>query len=334
MLQNSSQSIIIKGIGTYTPSKVLTNDDLAKIVDTSDEWISSRTGMKERRIAEANETTSSMGVKAAQIALKRAGIDKNDIDLVIVATMSPDLPFPSTACIIQAELGLKQVMSFDIQAACSGFLYVLEIASKIMKASPSYKNALIIGSEKISSILDWGDRTTCVLFGDGAGAVVLGRINEPGYGLLDSILGADGRFVDILHQPGGGCACPATFQSVQEKKHFLKMKGSEVFKNAVRSSTQSITSILKQNNLSPEDISLVIPHQANIRIIESIAAKTHIPIEKIVINLEKYGNTSAASVPLALNDAYEQGRLKKGNLILLIAFGAGLTWATTLIKWF
>ena len=328
------QSIVVKGIGVYSPSRVLTNDDLAELVDTSDEWIYTRTGMKERRIGEVHETTSMMGVEAAKIAMERAGVAKGDIDLVIVATMTPDMPFPATACVVQAALGLNPVTAFDLQAACSGFVYMMEVADKMMKGSSSYRNALIIGSEKLSSIMDWEDRSTCVLFGDGAGAVVLSKVDEPGYGLMDAILGADGNFVDILHQPGGGSACPATEESVKEKKHYLKMRGPEVFKNAVRSSTQSIASILEKNGLTAEDISLVVPHQANIRIIEAISSRTGIPMDRIVVNLQKYGNTSSASVPLALNEANEEGRLKKGDLILLIAFGAGLTWATTLLRWF
>lgn len=332
MSNNLDQSVIIKGIGAFKPKKVLTNDELSKIVDTSDEWITTRTGIKERRIAGEGETPSSMGVEAAEIAIERSGVPKDEIDLVIVASLSPDMPFPSTACLIQSKLGLNSVTSFDIQAACSGFVYAMEIAEKMMNSS-SYRNALIIGSEKISSILDWEDRSTCVLFGDGAGAAVLSKIDEPGYGIIDSILGADGSHADMLCQPGGGAACPASVESVQERKHFLKMNGREVFKSAVRSSTHSINTILERNNLTAEDVTLVVPHQANVRIIEAISSRTNLPMEKIIINLDKFGNTSAASIPLALNQAYEEGMLKKGDTLLFIAFGAGLTWATILLKW-
>lgn len=332
MKNHLEASIIIKGIGVYQPKKVLTNVDLAKMVDTSDEWIVTRTGIKERRIAQESETTSMMGVEAAKIALERAQIAPKDIDLLIVATLSPDMIFPATACLVQHQLGLRMIPCFDIQAACSGFLYALEVASKMM-LSGDYKNALIIGSEKMSSILNWHDRSTCILFGDGAGAAVLSKIEKPGVGIIDSVLGSDGSQASILCQPGGGSTCPATIESIAEGKHFLKMNGKEVFRYAVRLMEQASLNILKKNHLLPKDIDLVIPHQANIRIINALSSRLDIPIEKFVINLSQVGNTSAASIPLALHEAGNQGKLKKGNTILLVAFGGGLTWGASLLKW-
>lgn len=332
MENNLGKSIIIKGIGAYKPKRILTNNDLSKIVDTSDEWIFTRTGIKERLIAGEDETASSMGIEAAKVALERANIPPSEIDLLIVATLSPDMPFPSTSCLMQNKLGIRPIACFDVQAACSGFLYILEIASKMMAAGP-YKKALIVGTEKMSGILDWKDRSTCVLFGDGAGAAVLAKTDEANVGIIDGILCADGSQADLLCQPGGGSACPASIESVKEGKHFLKMNGKEIFKNAVRLMEQVSLNILEKNKLSAEDIDLVIPHQANIRIINALATRLNIPIEKFFLNLSRFGNTSAASIPIALNDAYEQGLLKKGSNILLVAFGGGLTWAATLIKW-
>lgn len=332
-MKNNSSSIIIKGIGTYLPKKILTNTDLAKMVDTSDEWIITRTGIKERRIAEQFETTSMMSVKAAKIALERAQIRENEIDLLIVATLSPDMIFPATACLIQQQLGLRTIPCFDLQAACTGFLYAIEVASKMMQAG-DYKNALVIGSEKMSSILNWEDRSTCVLFGDGAGAVVLSKIEKSHVGIIDSILASDGSQAEILCQPAGGSACPSTIESISEGKHFLKMNGKEIFKYAVRLMEQVSVKILEKNHLTAKDIDIVIPHQANIRIINALASRLNIPMEKFIINLGQVGNTSAASIPLALNEAYEQNRLEKNKNILLVAFGGGLTWGATLLKWF
>lgn len=333
MHNNLGKSIIIKGVGAYKPKHILTNNDISKMVDTSDEWIFTRTGIKERLIADEDETSSSMGIEAAKVALDRAQIEPSAIDLLIVATLSPDMPFPATSCLIQNKLGLRPVACFDVQAACSGFLFALEVASKMMLAG-DYKNALIVGTEKMSSILDWEDRSTCILFGDGAGAAVLTKVEKSDVGIIDSILCSDGSQAELLCQPGGGSACPASIESVKEGKHFLKMNGKEIFKNAVRLMEQVSLNILEKNNLSASDIDLVIPHQANIRIINALATRLNIPIEKFFLNLSHFGNTSAASIPIALNDAYEQGLLKKGANILLVAFGGGLTWASTLLKWF
>ncbi len=332
-MSSPTSSVIIKGIGSFTPEKVLTNGELSEMVDTSDEWIRTRTGIRERRIAKEGETASTMGAIAAQRAIEDAGLSVDEIDLVIVATITPDMPFPSTACLVQTKLGISNAVCFDVEAACSGFLYLLELGSSLLKGGTKYRNALVIGSEKLSSILDWEDRTTCVLFGDGAGAAVL-SISENGEdGLIDFRLGADGTKSDVLYMPGGGCSLPATIDSIEDGKHFLKMRGREVFKLAVKVMEQSAAEILEQNNLSPDQIQCVIPHQANLRIIESISTRLNIPMERFFLNLEKYGNTSAASIPIALDEAYRSGRLKSGDLILMVAFGAGLTWGASLMRW-
>lgn len=324
-------SVVIKGTGSYTPETVKTNDDLAKMVDTSDEWIFSRTGIKERRIAAADEHASDMGAKAAIRALENAGMEPKDIDLVIVATITPDMPFPSTACLIQTKLGIPKAVCMDIEAACSGFLYIMEVATSLIKSS-RYRNALIVGTEKLSSILDWEDRTTCVLFGDGAGAAVLGPSETPDTGLLDFKLGADGANGEVLYMPGGGSAHPATSASLDSRLHYLKMRGREVFKLAVKVMEQAAKEILEQNGLNSDQLACVIPHQANLRIIELLSSRLEIPMDRFYLNLEKYGNTSAASIPIALDEAFREGRFQSGDLILLVAFGAGLTWGATLVR--
>lgn len=332
-MKNCSPSIIISGVGAYTPKKIVSNDDLAQMVDTSDEWISSRTGIKNRYIAEKHETASSMGTEAAVQAIKNAVLNPQSIDLIIVGSITPDMTFPSTACIIQEKLGLKGIPAFDLQAACSGFVYSLEVATRLLQ-SGNYKNALIIGSEKISSIVDWTDRATCILFGDGAGAAVLSKIEESGFGILDSMLGADGTNAKLLHLPAGGSALPSSLQTVANGEHFIKMNGQELFKVAVRMMEHSCMSVLKRNNLTPEDINYIIPHQANIRIIEALSNRLKFPMDRVILNLENVGNTSAASIPLALNEAHSQGKFKRGDIILLVAFGAGLTWGSSLLKWY
>lgn len=333
-MQTSShdESVFIRSVGAYKPHKILTNHDLAALVDTSDEWIVTRTGIKERRIADPAELTSHMGTKAALQALERAKLSAKEIDLLIVATLTPDMPFPSTACFIQHQLGLRSVPVFDIQAACSGFLYGLEVASKMLLAG-NYRNALVVGAEKISSILDWKDRSTCVLFGDGAGAAVLSKTPQKNVGIMGSILGSDGAYADILQLPGGGSACPPSVQSINERLHFLKMNGKEVFKKAVNCTTQVSAELLEKHHIQPDQIAYVVPHQANIRIIESISARLKIPMDRFLINLDTMGNTSAASIPIVLGDALAQNKFKSGDILLLIAFGAGLTWASSLVKW-
>lgn len=325
-------SVIIKGTGSYAPEKILTNENLAKIVDTSDEWITTRTGIRARHIAADDEQASDMGAEAARRAMEDANLTAEDIDIVVVATMTPDMPFPSTACLIQAKLGLKKAICMDIEAACSGFLYVAEVANALL-LSGKYRHALVIGTEKLSSILDWQDRTTCVLFGDGAGAAVFSRIDKENEGIIDFKLGADGTKPDFIQMPGGGSAVPASGESIETRQHYLKMRGREVFKSAVRVMVQSAKDILNENDLNANDIKCVIPHQANLRIIESLSNRLELPLDKFYLNLDRYGNTSAASIPIALDEAYRSGRFKSGDLILMVAFGAGLTWGASILKW-
>ncbi len=304
----------IEGVGIYLPSKRLTNFDLEKMVDTSDEWITTRTGIKERRIAE-NETTSYMAYRSALSAIERSGISKEDIDGIIVATLSPENQFPSTACLVQEKLGLKNIFAFDLSAACSGFLYGLEVAWSMISAGRA-KRILLIGSEKISGIVDWKDRSTCVLFGDGAASVILTN-DEGSSDILASRIYSDGSLWELLYAPLCG---------------YINMKGRELFKVAVRSMEEACRYVLDKAGLSPEDVDLVIPHQANIRIINSLAEKLNIPEEKVYTNIHKYGNTSAASIPIALYEALEEGRLKRGDIVLLTAMGGGLTWGATLLR--
>jgi 3-oxoacyl-[acyl-carrier-protein] synthase-3 len=326
-------SVIIAGVGSYAPPKVLTNHDLSKMVDTSDEWIFSRSGIRERRIAAADEACSDLAIKAATAALADAKMKPSDIDLLIVATASPDTPLPSTACYVQHKLGVPaHATCFDIAAACSGFLYALEIAYGQLLTN-RYKRALIIGAEKLSSVTDWTDRTTCVLFGDAAGAAVLHKVDQPGIGILGSDLGADGEFADNLYISAGGSRRPADAKSVEERAHCIRMNGREVFKSAVRVMETVAREMMEQHNLTPDQINLVIPHQANIRIIESLASNLKVPMERVYVNLDRYGNTSSASIPLALDEARRAGRIKPGDLTLLVAFGAGLTYGATLIRW-
>jgi 3-oxoacyl-[acyl-carrier-protein] synthase-3 len=326
-------SVIIAGVGSYAPPKVLTNHDLSKMVDTSDEWIFTRSGIRERRIAADDEACSDLAVKAANAALADANVKAADIDLLIVATASPDTPLPSTACYVQHKLGVPgHATCFDIAAACSGFLYALEIAYGQLLTN-RYKRALIIGAEKLSTVTDWTDRTTCVLFGDAAGAAVLTKVDQPGIGILGSDLGADGEFADNLYIPAGGSKRPADAQSVAEHAHCIRMNGREVFKSAVRVMETVAREMMEQHKLSPDQIDLVIPHQANIRIIEALAGNLKVPMERVYVNLDRYGNTSSASIPLALDEARRAGRIKPGHLTLLVAFGAGLTYGATLIRW-
>lgn len=331
-MPKSEESVIIIGTGSYLPDRVVTNDDMAKIVETSDEWIHSRTGIRERRFAGQEQGTSDLACGAAERAIEAAGIDRSEIDLLIVATMTPDMPFPSTACLVQSKLGLGNICAFDVQAACSGFVYTLGIAQSMLR-SGNFKKALVIGAEKTSTILDFEDRTTCVLFGDGAGAVVLARDERSNLGVLGTIAGSDGSEPTLLHQAAGGSLIPASAESVAARQHFLKMNGKEIFKQAVRVMGQACTDILEKHACDMSAINLVIPHQANMRIIESLAKRLKIPLDKFHNNLESYGNTSAASVGIALDEAYRTGRIKTGDLVLLVAFGAGLTWASALIKW-
>lgn len=331
-MSRQSPSTIILGTGTYIPEKVVTNHDMAQLVDTSDEWIRTRTGICERHFAAEGETTSDMAAAAARKAIEAAGIDREEIDLVIVATMTPDMPFPSTACLVQDKAGLRKVTAFDVQAACSGFVYALNIASAMLQAG-AYQKALVIGAEKTSPILDFQDRTTCVLFGDGASAAILGTSPVPDVGILGSLGGADGSNPSLLYQPAGGSAIPASGDSLLARQHFLKMNGKEVFKLAVRVMEQASLDILAQQGFETKDLDLVIPHQANMRIIESLAKRMKLPMDRFHNNLDRFGNTSAASVGIALDEAVRRGRIRSGDLVLLVAFGAGLTWGASLLKW-
>ena len=325
-------SIIIKGTGKYVPERIVTNDDLSKIVDTSDEWIFGRSGIKRRRIAADGETTSDMALKASKAAIESAGLTPHDIDLVIVTTVNPDMLFPSTACILQAKLGIRNnIPCFDLEAACSGFVYGMEVATSMM-ASGRYKNALVVSSEKMSSMLDWKDRSTCVLFGDGSGAVVLAASGEENAGILGNVLGADGSDTAMLCMPAGGSAMPPSERTVREGLHYLKMDGREVFKHAVRIMQEKALEVLDLCGVSAEDVALLIPHQANTRIIETVAKRLKIPSEKVYVNRENYGNTSSASIPIALDEVVRGGKVRKGDLVLLVAFGAGLTWGATLVR--
>ncbi|MEO6875448.1 MAG: beta-ketoacyl-ACP synthase III [Opitutaceae bacterium] len=326
-------STVILGTGSYAPARILTNAELSKQVDTSDEWIFSRSGIRERHIAAPGEATSDMAVAAAKNALADANLTATDIDLLIVATVTPDMTIPAVSCAIQHKLGIRtNVACFDLNAACSGFVYALDTASAML-CSGRYRRALVIGAEKLSAITDWKDRATCVLFGDGAGAIVIGVSHEPGVGLLGTRLGAYGDSTDLLCVPKGGSSAPATAESIAAGDHFLKMKGKEVFKIAVRAMEEASREILEHHGLRADQIGLVIPHQANLRIIECISQYLKLPIERFYVNVDRYGNTSSASIPIALDEARRAGRIKRGDYTLLVAFGAGLTYGSALIRW-
>jgi len=321
----------ITSVGSYVPEKVLTNADLEKIVDTSDEWITTRTGIKQRRIAAPGEFTSNMAAKAAQRAMEKGGITPEQIDLIIVATITPDMPFPATACLVQQQIGAYRAAAFDIEAACSGFIYAMEIGQQFI-TSRTYDTVLVIGAEKLSSIVDWTDRNTCVLFGDGAGAAIL-QSRPNSHGLLTACMGADGNKADLLAMPGGGCRCPATVESVNARLHFLRMEGKETFKSAVNAMYLAAQESLRRCELDISKIKCIIPHQANQRIIEAVSERLGAKPEQVFVNLDKYGNTSAASVAIALDEAVASGRMQRGDLILMIVFGAGLTWGAAVIEW-
>ena len=331
-MTQESVPITISGTGSYAPKRILTNAELAESVDTTDEWIYTRTGIKERKIAADGEMTSDMATEAGRRSLEAAGIARDEIDLIIVATTTPDMLFPSTACLVQHKLGLNSLAAFDLQAACSGFLYALETGAGMVR-SGAYRNALVIGAERYSAVVDWQDRSTCVLFGDGAGAVVISRNHDPKSGWLGAKLGCDGSAVELLHLPGGGCQIPASHESVEQRQHFVKMKGREVFKVAVRVMEQSALQILEQHGLAADQVGCVVPHQANLRIIETLSSRLGIPMDRFFLNMDRYGNTSAASIPIALDEAVRCGRIKSGEVVLMVAFGGGLTWGSSLIRW-
>jgi 3-oxoacyl-[acyl-carrier-protein] synthase-3 len=330
-LLKPKRTVSIIGTGSYVPEKVLTNADLEKMVDTSDEWIVTRTGIRERRIAGPDEYTSDMATKAARAAIDQAGITAEEIDLIIIATVTPDMFFPSTACFVQKNLGAKRAACFDVSAACSGFVYGLEIAQQFI-TSHTYNTVLVIGADKLSSLIDWTDRNTCVLFGDGAGAAIL-RSRAGSHGVITTYMGSDGDLSDILCMPGGGSRFPTTKENLDQKLNTIKMTGKEVYKHAVTSMFNAAQTAMEQSGLKIEDLACIIPHQANMRIIEAIAHRMHLPLDRFFTNLERYGNTSAAAVAIALDEANRTGRMKVGDYVLLIVFGGGLTWASSVIQW-
>ncbi len=321
----------ITGTGSYAPKKVITNHDLERLVDTSDEWIIERTGIRERRIAEKGQTTSDLAYEASRKALKAAGLGAEELDLILVATMTPDTILPSMGCILQEKLGAKKAAAFDIYAACSGFIYGLSIASAFIKAD-AYKNILLVGAEILSRFTDWEDRATCILFGDGAGAAVIQR-HVGKRGILSTHLHSDGLMGNLIQVPGGGSQHPASHETIRRRMHFIKMKGNETFKAAVRALEGVVQEALEHNKVKADEIDFLVPHQANLRIIQAMAQRLNMPMEKVVLNLPRYGNTSAASIPMALDEAVRDGRIKENHLLLLEAFGGGLTWASALIRW-
>src|ERR1700726_2499526 len=327
----TQRTVSIVGTGSYTPEKRLTNEDLSKIVDTSDEWITTRTGIKERRMAAKDEQTSDMATKAALRALEQAEVSPDQIDLILVATATPDMLFPATACFVQKKIGATNAACLDISAACAGFLFGVEIAQQFI-TSHTHDIVLVIGAEKLTSITNWTDRNTCVLFGDGAGAAVLGHRGSA-HGVISTHIGSDGQFTDILFMPGGGSRCPITRDNVDLNLATIHMTGKEVYKQAVAAMLSAAQKALDQAGLSIEDIACVIPHQANLRIIEAIADRLKIPLDRFYVNLDKYGNTSAAAVAIALDEANRSGRIKHGDYVLMVVFGGGLTWASTVIEW-
>lgn len=320
----------IIGLGKFVPEKRLTNFDLEKMVDTSDEWITTRTGIKERRIAPIGEGASTLAYKASQTALRRAAVKAKDIDLIIVATITPDMPFPATSCFLQQALKAYNACCFDVSAACAGFVYALTTAWQFI-ASGFYKNILVVGSEVLSSITDWQDRSTCVLFGDGAGAAVLTASNKPGF--LSAYLGSDGSQTDLLMVPGGGSRYPCSKEVLAKRQQYIRMQGNELFRVAVRLMVLAAEIALKKAKLKTKDVSMLIPHQANKRIIDAVAKRLDIPCERIFLNVSRYGNMSSASTAVALCEAWEQKHLKAGDLVLLDAFGGGLVWGSCVIKW-
>jgi 3-oxoacyl-[acyl-carrier-protein] synthase-3 len=327
----TQRTVSIIGTGSYVPEKILTNAELSRMVDTSDEWITTRTGIKERRIAAKDEFTSDMATKAALKAIEQANIAAAEIDLILVATATPDMLFPATACFVQKNIGATNAACLDISAACAGFLFGVQIAQQFI-TSHTHDTVLVIGADKLTSITNWTDRNTCVLFGDGAGAAIL-RHRGGAHGVISTHIGSNGQFTDILFMPGGGSRCPITAENVGRNLNTIHMSGKEVYKQAVIAMFSAAQKALQQAGLSIEDIACVIPHQANLRIIEGIADRLGIPLEKFYVNLDRYGNTSAAAVAIALDEANRTGRIKAGDFVLMVVFGGGLTWASTVIEW-
>lgn len=324
------QHVGILGVGSALPSRIVTNKDLEQTLDTSDEWIRTRTGICERRIADKGITTSDLAADAARAALKDAGKTVEDVDLIIVATASPDAPLPATACYVQAKLGAVKAAAFDVAAGCTGFIYGMAIGSQFIRTG-AYKHVLVIGAEILSRILDWTDRSTCVLFGDGAGAVVLGPAENPS--LLSFKLGADGNFGDLLAVPAGGAKMPACAESVENRLHYVKMQGNETFKFAVRVMGEVTQQALDEAGVTKADLDFLIPHQANWRIIDAARKRFDMPEERVVVNIDRYGNMSSASIPVALEEAIRSGRVRRGDLMALVGFGAGLTWGAAIVRY-
>jgi 3-oxoacyl-[acyl-carrier-protein] synthase-3 len=323
--------IAVLGTGSFAPERVLTNADLEKMVETSDEWITQRTGIKERRISDQKTPTSVLAAEAAKKALEAAGVRAEELDFIICGTVTPDMIFPSMACLVQAKLGATKAAAFDLAAGCTGFIYGLDLARALIEANHGRK-ILLIGAEELTKITDWTDRSTCVLFGDGAGAVVLGWTEED-RGILSSFLGSDGNLGDLIYQPAGGSLHPASHQTVDERMHVIRMAGNKVFPHAVRKMGEAATRALEMAGLPQDQLDLLIPHQANFRIIDAIGRHLNLPMDKVYVNIDRYGNTSAASIPIALDEAVRNGRIKPGMYVMLVAFGAGLTWGAVLIRW-
>jgi len=324
-------SVGILGIGSYVPEKIVTNLELEQKIDTTDKWIVERTGIRERRVINQGQATSDLATKAAEKALKDARVTAEEIDLIIVGTVTPDMIFPSVACLVQQNIKAVNAAAFDLTAVCSGFIYGIATANAFIKAG-TYKKILVIGAEALSTITNWEDRNTAILFGDGAGAVVLGEVS-PGYGIIGLDLGAEGSGGHLLNVPGGGSRMPVTTESISQGLHFIHMDGNEVFKFAIKIMGETVNKALANAKLSQEDINCLVPHQANLRIIQSAAKRLGLPLEKVVINLDKYGNTSAASIPLALDEGVKSGRIKNGDVIAIVGFGGGLTWGAGIIRW-
>jgi len=324
------RNVGIIGTGSYAPEKILTNKDLEKIMDTSDEWITSRTGIKERRIAREDEATSDISYEAAKIALEDAKVKPEELDLIIVSSVTPDMAFPATACLVQDRLKAKKAGAFDLEAGCSGFVYALSVGWQFV-ATGVYDKVLVIGAEVLSKIVNWEDRNTAVLFGDGAGAAVLAPVDEPG--ILSCELGSRGDGGELLKMEAGGSRLPASIDTVKEKKHTIYMAGNEVYKFAVRIMGEASLRVIEKAGLKKEDVDFLIPHQANIRIIDSARKRLGLPEDRVYVNLDKYGNTSSASVAIALDEAAKNGKIKKGDNLVLVAFGAGLTWAAVALRW-
>lgn len=329
MTQNFTAGII--ATGSYLPSKILTNSELETMIETTDEWIITRTGIKERRIAAKDEATSDLATKAALKAMEAGNVKPEEIDLIIVATVTPDMVFPSTACLVQKNIGATKAAAFDLEAACTGFIYGTAMADQMVKTG-FYKKVLVIGAETLSRIVDWSDRNTCVLFGDGAGAAIIGQVPE-GSGILANYLGADGNGGEFLKLPAGGSRLSTTEDTLKSRLHYINMKGNDVYKFAVKIMGNAAEEVLKRADIDPGEIDLLIPHQANNRIVECAVKRLNLSMDKVIVNLQYYGNTSAASIPVALDEAVRTGRIKKDDIVLMVGFGGGLTWGSTVVKW-